>query len=40
MGKIVLHDYRKALIRAAPDNKRLIVAAGKIKNGFNYNTTL
>lgn len=29
MGKIVLHDYRKALIRAAQDNKRLIEAAGK-----------
>lgn len=29
MNKIVLHDYRKALIRAAQDNKRLIETAGK-----------
>lgn len=29
MNKTVLHDYRKALIRAAQDNKRLIEAAGK-----------
>lgn len=28
MNEIVLHDYRKALIRAAQDNKRLIEAVG------------